>query len=600
MTQPGQQPPDWAINVPSTELIHQRPAGLQPDRPFTLEQLLEIGSELIRQFLRRVAEALMGAFVPSHAAFEQIREWAESIQDAVDQIPIIGDIIEIITGVEDGDLNDLGTWVNNLRSFLANLDFSDPAFDPLAAARQFIEIVIRPFLNLLFGWLRPEWLPQISLFSIGDSQPNLLAEPDFAEASTVDGGGFYWDGTDGKATNGCAAVNCDGEDHVIVSNIVPVSKDQKLSIGVYVSHAGVNANNAAALELNTYLDDVPVSTEVIQSLNAFGNSTDWTTKLEGEFIVPDGVNAVAVQLHVTSDATTGVIKFDDSWLRKVQQLKMSFVDGLVAQVNQFISDIQGIIDNIFNAFNNLGEWLDEFNPLQTIMEVVLGLLRIGTGAQTGVTQLEARIRALESAANTITLTFNGASSSNIGPDFTSQFSGGGAGSMGPNGRGALMWKASGFGNRTQIARYTGGALTTDLMVLEWVLASTPQSYLFDDAYTYICARMNGFTDYVRVRSGWNAINIQAIVGGSVSNIGPTWSGYPQAGDHFQWWVGSSSNVREHRLLRNGIEILNFTENVSQYGANHRHIGVGMETGNRLVLFQNIPAGLAVVTASEVL
>lgn len=32
--------------------------------------------------------------------------------------PIIGDIIEVITGVEDGDTSDLGTWVNNLRSWL--------------------------------------------------------------------------------------------------------------------------------------------------------------------------------------------------------------------------------------------------------------------------------------------------------------------------------------------------------------------------------------------------------------------------------------------------------------------------------------------------
>lgn len=40
--------------------------------------------------------------------------------------------------------------------------------------------------------------------------------------------------------------------------------------------------------------------------------------------------------------------------------------------------------------------------------------------------------------------------------------------------------------------------------------------------------------------------------------------------------------------------------VSQYGSGYRDIGVGMETGNYLIVGQNRPAGLSVVTASEVL
>ncbi|WP_280246755.1 hypothetical protein [Nocardia abscessus] len=47
------------------------------------------------------------------------------IYSAVEQIPIIGgligDVIEIITGVEDGDLDDLGTWVSNLGDFVGNI-----------------------------------------------------------------------------------------------------------------------------------------------------------------------------------------------------------------------------------------------------------------------------------------------------------------------------------------------------------------------------------------------------------------------------------------------------------------------------------------------
>lgn len=47
------------------------------------------------------------------------------IYQQVEQIPIIGgliaDIIEIFTGVEDGDLDDLGTWVGNLGDFVGGI-----------------------------------------------------------------------------------------------------------------------------------------------------------------------------------------------------------------------------------------------------------------------------------------------------------------------------------------------------------------------------------------------------------------------------------------------------------------------------------------------
>ena len=41
------------------------------------------------------------------------------LMDVLERIPIIGDIIEIFTGVEDGNTNDLGSWVNNFKSWLS-------------------------------------------------------------------------------------------------------------------------------------------------------------------------------------------------------------------------------------------------------------------------------------------------------------------------------------------------------------------------------------------------------------------------------------------------------------------------------------------------
>lgn len=48
------------------------------------------------------------------------QQFFQVIYTAVEQVPIIGgligDIVEILTGVEDGDLNDFGSWVNGLAS----------------------------------------------------------------------------------------------------------------------------------------------------------------------------------------------------------------------------------------------------------------------------------------------------------------------------------------------------------------------------------------------------------------------------------------------------------------------------------------------------
>lgn len=45
----------------------------------------------------------------------------ESSRAALAKVPIIGDLMEIISGVEDGNLNDVGTWVNNILGVLGGL-----------------------------------------------------------------------------------------------------------------------------------------------------------------------------------------------------------------------------------------------------------------------------------------------------------------------------------------------------------------------------------------------------------------------------------------------------------------------------------------------
>lgn len=44
-----------------------------------------------------------------------------AIQPLLATVPILGDLMEILSGIEDGDVNDVGTWVNNLLNNLGGL-----------------------------------------------------------------------------------------------------------------------------------------------------------------------------------------------------------------------------------------------------------------------------------------------------------------------------------------------------------------------------------------------------------------------------------------------------------------------------------------------
>lgn len=72
--------PEWASAVPSTPLVHpSADAGFK--RPFSQQQLLQMGADLLEQMLRRVVLAITHAFLPGIPAFEQLQQWADSIGD---------------------------------------------------------------------------------------------------------------------------------------------------------------------------------------------------------------------------------------------------------------------------------------------------------------------------------------------------------------------------------------------------------------------------------------------------------------------------------------------------------------------------------------
>lgn len=99
---------------------------------------LRTGISLPLAIIEGIAKRVLG--LPDDFMFFNVDQALSMLK----KVPLVADLVELITGVEDGDLEDLGTWFLNFRNFLGSLNFLDPNFDIQDAAGTFIELVLWP------------------------------------------------------------------------------------------------------------------------------------------------------------------------------------------------------------------------------------------------------------------------------------------------------------------------------------------------------------------------------------------------------------------------------------------------------------------------
>lgn len=168
-----EEAPDWVTSTPGAS-IHNLPTKQDLTFPFTPQQLLEIGGQLIEQFLRRVVEAVVGFFVPGAGpAFDQLFDWAHDLGTAawgafnqVGQLisDIGGHVIGDVSAALNGAVNGLASLVNNLlhnagavigsipQTIVTGLNGALSALTSgVAAATQFVQQVIDAILGALRG-----------------------------------------------------------------------------------------------------------------------------------------------------------------------------------------------------------------------------------------------------------------------------------------------------------------------------------------------------------------------------------------------------------------------------------------------------------------
>ncbi|AGT12226.1 minor tail protein [Mycobacterium phage Velveteen] len=379
--------PEWAHAVPSEPGIHPEQSALQWQRPFTVQQLLEIGEQFIEQFLAWVVRAVVGVFVPGEGSFDQLRDWATNLPDQI--VSFINNVAGInlaswddfVASLNDGKGIDLPLTfqvITNLQAFFGSIDLSNPLANINAARQSFVQNIVQPFLNIV-SRIIPALLGPLPIGLLTDETTTLLYEGGFDDPVTiVEGDGVEHDATDGTPGSsplGCAKVTCDGTYKIRRTEPQPVAKDWVLKAGADVKYESVVAaaeSNAVRVEIVPYMgegnpqaavwmasDESPAGTEPWGPLNAGGSYT-----------VPAGVTHVSVQWVVDTEATGGVVKFDNVYLQATQKIPQAFTKDLPEDLTSLLNFVRTWVESALSALGITpsGNLLDDIFDLSDEIE----------------------------------------------------------------------------------------------------------------------------------------------------------------------------------------------------------------------------------------
>ncbi|MBF9328473.1 hypothetical protein [Mycobacteroides chelonae] len=325
------EPPNWAIDIPSADVHQKRESGLM--RPFTPQQLQEFGKQFIEQFLGRVVLAVVGHLIPGVGSFDQLREWAADK-------PGLGDLVELLTGIEDGDLTDLGTWALGIRNALAGIDLAHPESILTAIAK-----VAGQFFK---GVIPAAWIADVA-------QDLTSGAGGFTDPSVVEANpDWHFDASqNGHLSGKSIYVNADGQLYAIsVKDSFEVAAGQIVDVAASAMWQGVTAaagSNPIRLCITPFgPDGSKLPDVVVKQLHPVAADSSWVrTSLTGAWTVPSNgsVKWATVTLVVTPGVTAGVVRFSNvtsvmSNLGPVLGKFRSFFDTIGGQANSDIAQFE--------------------------------------------------------------------------------------------------------------------------------------------------------------------------------------------------------------------------------------------------------------------
>lgn len=351
--------PDWASTV-TTPGIHNPPAPTAQWNQLSEEELQQLRSHLLQSILQVIVGALTGFITPGDA-FLQLGRWAQAIEASLADVPVLGDLIEVFTGLEDGDLTDLGTWVNTVLH----------EFSPLNAANLFGNL-----LHLLTG---------VPIGSLTTDQPNVLIEPLFTTGSIAANPRWSVDPLVSRSDDGSGAakVLANGVPTALRSGRTPTDKiatgeGQTWTPTIWVRHQTYSGSGPALkLQIVPYKGSERQDFVDIDTYTATGTELHWY-ELTGDYTVPAGVDGIQVRILLTDTALDGAFWVDDSSLKQTRLIQQSWIAGLADEFTGVLARIQAFIDAVVHALTGSTDLLHSFE------DVIAALLAIPFGNVTGV------------------------------------------------------------------------------------------------------------------------------------------------------------------------------------------------------------------------
>lgn len=264
---------------------------------------------------------------------------------------LVGNILKAV----NGNVADLKAWIFDNADLEWLPDFED--FNPFGD-------FFRGLQQALSGLINPERLPFLPIGHIGQAQPNLLVNGDFAGEVSLDGeGAWTWDGTTGHTGPGSARTTGDGTRKILTSNSVECSAGQDFSVSGRVRWAGAAGSGATMrLALVPYIGATPQSEISIAAISSpAADSGGVFNALSGNYSAGAGVTSVRVRITVESALTAGTVWWDDMKLAKTAtSLPQQWIQNLVGDLfdlDALAAGAQNLANAAQSAVNQIGEIL---------------------------------------------------------------------------------------------------------------------------------------------------------------------------------------------------------------------------------------------------
>lgn len=318
------------------------------------------------EYLDNVASSLVLAFQGETGPLEEL------IEDAVRDIPVVGDIL--------ADLKDAfeGTYTGEDGAFIA------------------IQSAVSKLRALAGGRIDLSRLGKVPLALLTAGTNNEMGADLFGSADTVNDptGRWWWDEAAGRTRPGCARTTGDGTETRLNSKPFDVDEGESIQVGMWVEWSGVTATAGEAFRLQVRAfdeDDVLVSTSTVAAVSSPAASSGWVL-LSETWTAPAGVVSVRVQLVVTANVTAGEIGWDDgTFTRTRTSLPQQWIAGLTSALSSLGDWIENLVtqigvklglslptglgDKITAVANEFGAWLEDHEDRAAeLANLISGLL----------------------------------------------------------------------------------------------------------------------------------------------------------------------------------------------------------------------------------